>query len=204
MKNIQWLFFDVGSTLVDESLAYEQRFRDIAMQAKVPYERVYSSALTFYRQNLKGDLEAARAFGVNVPAWHGECERPYADAADCLATLYSRYHIGIIANQPPGTASRLAQYGLLPFIDLVVSSAEEGVSKPDPAIFEIALQRSGCRPEQAVMIGDRIDNDILPAKRKGMRTVWIRQGYAQYWTITREDEKPDHTVSSLTELFSLL
>ena len=54
------------------------------------------------------------------------------------------------------------------------------------------------------MIGDRIDNDILPAKRKGMRTVWIRQGYGQYWTITHEAEKPDHTVSSLTELCSLL
>ena len=204
MKDIQWLFFDVGSTLVDESLAYEQRFRDIAMQAKVPYERVYSSALTFYRQNLKGDLEAARAFGVNVPAWHSECERPYADAADCLAALHQKYHIGIIANQPLGTASRLERYGLLAFIDLVVASAEECVSKPDPAIFEIAQQRSGCRPEQAVMIGDRIDNDILPAKRMGIRTVWIRQGFGQYWNITHEDEKPDLTVNSLTELCSLL
>lgn len=204
MKDIQWLFFDVGSTLVDESLAYEQRFRDIARLANAPFEQVYHTALDFYRQNRKGDLEAARSFGVTVPAWHGECERPYADAANCLATLHSRYPIGIIANQPPGTASRLSQYGLLPFIDLVVSSAEEGVSKPDPAIFEIALQRGGCRPEQAVMIGDRIDNDILPAKRIGIHTIWIRQGFGQHWNITHEDEKPDHTVSSLTELCSLL
>ena len=60
----------------------------------------------------------------------------------------------------------------------MIASAEEGVSKPDPRIFEIALGRADCKAEHAVMIGDRIDNDVVPAKKMGMKTVWIRQGGA--------------------------
>ena len=51
MEDIKWLFFDVGSTLVDEHLAYEHRFRDIAEAAGTSFEWVYQSAMSFYRQN---------------------------------------------------------------------------------------------------------------------------------------------------------
>lgn len=90
------------------------------------------------------------------------------------------------------------------YIDLVIASAEEGVSKPDKRIFEIALKRSNCDPANAVMIGDRIDNDIVPAKMLGMRTIWIKQGFGKYWNITSEKEKADYVVNSLTEVCKLL
>jgi HAD superfamily hydrolase (TIGR01549 family) len=64
--------------------------------------------------------------------------------------------------------------GILQYIDLVIASAEEGVAKPYRRIFEIALNRANCIPEQSVMIGDRIDNDIIPAKAIGMKTIWIK------------------------------
>ena len=99
-----------------------------------------------------------------LSTWPVEYEKPYAHAASILAYLHQKYAIGIIANQLAGTTSRLEKYGLLPFSDLVIASAEEGLAKPDPRIFELALSRSGCLPEHAVMIGDRIDNDIVPAK----------------------------------------
>ena len=201
---IKWLFFDVGSTLVDEEGAYEHRLRDIAGSAGVPYALVLETALGFYRQNQRGDLETARHFGVPLPAWHTEDERPYPDAAESLAALHQRYRIGIIANQLPGTRERLEQYGLLSYIDLVVASAEEGVSKPDPQIFRIALDRAGCTPGEAVMIGDRIDNDIVPAKLLGMHTVWIRQGFGGCWRIGRQSEEPTHSVDSLSGLCRLL
>lgn len=50
------------------------------------------------------------------------------------------------------------------YIKLIVASAEEGVAKPDKRIFEIALDKANCEPQAAVMIGDRVDNDIVPAK----------------------------------------
>lgn len=198
--NAEWLFFDVGSTLMDESEAYAHRFWDIAELAGVPYDEVRQKAMAFYRENKKGDLETAKVYEVSLARWHTEDERLYPDAATCLEKLHRRYRIGIIANQSPGTAERLARHGILPYIDLVIASAEEGVSKPDRRIFEIALERSGCKVENAVMIGDRIDNDIVPAKAIGMQTVWIRQGFGRFWRITQECEKPDMTVESLTEL----
>ena len=204
MEDIKWLFFDVGSTLVDEHLAYEHRFRDIAEAAGTSFEWVYQSAMSFYRQNKKGDLETAKLLNVALTGWHTEDERLYEDAESCLKKLSTRYKIGIIANQLMGTRQRLEQHGVLPYIDLIIASAEEGGSKPDPRIFEIALQRSSCPPEQAVMIGDRMDNDILPAKSLGMRTVWIKQGFGKYWNVTKEAERPDRVVGSLTELCDIL
>ena len=203
-ENIKWLFFDVGSTLVDEHLAYEHRMREMADLANTTYSSVYETAMTFYKQNKKGDLEAAKLLGVELPKWHKEDEILYSDTTKCLEILSGRYKIGIIANQSLGTKTRLEQHGILQYIDLVIASAEEGVAKPDKRIFEIALNRSNCQPGESVMIGDRIDNDIVPAKRMGMHTIWIKQGYGQYWDITDEVEKADCTVHSLMEICNVL
>lgn len=204
MKSAEWLFFDVGSTLVDEHLAYEERMRKIAEAANTSYDYVYETALQFYKRNLKGDLETAKLLGVDLPSWNKEAETPYADTASCLEYLSGKYKIGVIANQSPGTERRLERYGIRKYIDLVVASAEEGVAKPDKRIFEIALGKSGCKANRSVMIGDRIDNDIVPAKSLGMFTVWIRQGFGQYWHIKNEAEKADYTVNSLRELCGIL
>lgn len=203
-ESVKWLFFDVGSTLIDESDAYVHRFQEIASQADIPYALVYETAVAYYKENKKGDQECANHFHTSLPKWHTESEKLYPDAASCLAVLSKKYKIGIIANQLPGTESRLAQHGILQYIDLVIASAEEGVAKPDPRIFEIALNRSGCLPEECIMIGDRIDNDVLPANEMGMHTIWIRQGFGQHWNISNKSEMPDAAVLSLTELCNIL
>ena len=87
---------------------------------------------------------------------------------------------------------------------LIISSAEEGVAKPDLKIFEIALKRSGCKAENTIMIGDRLDNDIKPAKSIGMKTIWIKQGFSKFYTIKTEKEVPDYIVNDLNELYDLL
>lgn len=203
-KEIGWLFFDVGSTIMNEQTAYEHRIRDIADAANTTYAKVYETAMAYYKLNKKGDLEAARAFGVPLPKWHKENEFLYADAMQCFETLHSKYKLGIIANQLPGTEERLNRQGILKYIDLIVASAEEGVAKPDRRIFEIALERSNCKPANTIMVGDRIDNDIVPAKQTGMHTIWIRRGIWQYWNIKEEIEQPDLVINNLTELCDLL
>ncbi len=54
------------------------------------------------------------------------------------------------------------------------------------------------------MIGDRIDNDIVPAKLLGMHTIWVKQGFGQYWNIQGEDEKPDYIVNRIEEICDVL
>ena len=204
INNIKWLFFDVGSTLVDESLAYEKRMRIAAEAANVTYEFVYENAIGFYMQNKKGDSETMKLLNVQKPKWCKDAENLYNDTEECLKNLSSRYKIGVIANQSLGTEDRLRNFGILKYIDLVVASAEEGVAKPDKRIFEIALERSKCEPAEAVMIGDRIDNDIIPAKMLGMGTIWIKQGFGKFWNITSENERADYTVNNLTEICGIL
>lgn len=203
-ENIEWVFFDVGSTIIDEHIAYEHRMKDIADLANTTYSSVYETAMGFYKQNQKGDLETAKLLGVDLTKWHKEDEVLYRDAYECLEILSSRYKIGIIANQSLGTKDRLEQHGILQYIDLVIASAEEGVAKPDKKIFEIALERGNCKPNNAVMIGDRIDNDIIPAKLLGMHTIWIKQEFGQYWNITQEVEKADCVVHSLMDICNIL
>lgn len=204
LNDKKWLFFDVGSTLVDESLVYQDRFRKIAEAANVTYEYVAETALSFYKQNKKGDAEIAKLLNVAKPRWDSGAERLYSDTERCLKQLHKYYKIGIIANQEFGTAQRMNNFGILKHFDLIVASAEEGVSKPNRMIFQTAMRKANCLPEQAVMIGDRIDNDIFPAKELGMTTVWVKQGYGQYWTFTNQSEYPDFTISCLSELCNLL
>ena len=204
MGTIKQIFFDVGSTLVDESKVYEGRMRTIAKMANASYEYVYQTAMSFYKENKKGDLETMKLLNVEKPKWRFEDEFLYSDTKECLKRLSEKYKIGVIANQSLGTEKRLEYFGILRYIDLVIASAEEGVAKPDKRIFEIALNRANCIPKQAIMIGDRIDNDIIPAKEIGMKTIWIKQWFGKHWKITNECEKADYEVDNLSEFLDII
>lgn len=204
MDKIEWIFFDVGSTLVDESKVYEERMKAVAKAANVSYEYVYQTALKFYKENKKGDLETMKLLNVKKAEWRHKDERLYHETKDCLRKLSERYHIGVIANQSLGTEKRLKAFGILEYINLVVASAEEGAAKPDKRIFKIALNRADCKPQQAVMVGDRIDNDIIPAKALGMRTIWIKQGFGKYWKKSAECEQADYEVHKLSEILEIM
>lgn len=201
---IKWLFFDIGSTLVDETEVYKRRFRKMAEAAGVSEEYICEKTLELYKQNLKGDKEVAINLSVDIPVWESEYEFLYPDTEEVLRKLHENYKIGIIANQNPGTEERLKGFGILKYIDLVVASAEEGVAKPDRRIFDIALERAGVNADETFMIGDRIDNDILPAKNIGMKTMWVQQGFGGMWKIQSDDELPNFIAYDLPEVVSIL
>lgn len=204
MNNIQWLFFDIGSTLVDESKAYEHRIRDTIKNRDISYGRFYNAMVDFAKQGLNAYNEAVHLFGLNRTPWHSGDEFLYPETISILDALSKWYKIGIIANQLPGTQERLNKMGIGKYIDLTVSSAEAGIAKPDPAIFRLALKRSNCAAENSVMIGDRLDNDIIPAKRLGMHTIWVRQGFGGMADIKKTENIADHTVKSIGEILSYL
>ena len=205
MENIKWLFFDVGSTLVDETESYNHRIRDAISGTDISFEEFNEKRIYFAEQNLKGDYEAIKFFGLTKTPWHTEDERPYPQAEPVLKRLCERgYKIGVIANQSPGTQKRLDDWGLLRYISLVAASAEEGVAKPDAEIFLRALRRAGCGAENAVMIGDRLDNDIEPAKKLVMKTIWVRQGFSIYQHPINALQTADYTVCGLSGVLEVL
>lgn len=200
-RQIEWLFFDVGSTLVDESRANEHRILDAIEGTGISYEQAYAQAVRLAKQNIAHPL---KCLGLPITPWHSEDEVVYPKAAECLARLHEKYRIGIIANQNLGTPARMEKHGLAQYLDLIIASAEEGLEKPDLKIFELALKRADCLPENAAMIGDRLDNDIIPAKRLGLKTIWIRQGFGGMGTVLTEKDAPDFCVNDLVELLELL
>ena len=199
-----WLFFDMGSTLMDETPAMEKRVRDSIEGMDITYKEFTAKMAEFREMGLREDHATFAHFGIPMAPWPKGTEIPYPDASLVLAALRHRgYRLGIIANQPLGSEARLARFGLRDFFEVICASAEEGVSKPDPEIFRRAIARAGCTPAEAVMIGDRTDNDIAPAKALGMQTVLIRQGYGGYHVVHSSEEKPNATVDNLTELMTL-
>ena len=108
--------------------------------------------------------------------------------------------LGIIANQIAGINQRLKNWGLLKYFDVVVTSAERGISKPNKFIFKKAFELAKCNPENAMMVGDRLDNDVLPAKQLGMKTVWLRMGLSVYQPIEIGKDIADWIINTLSDL----
>lgn len=205
MNSISWIFFDVGSTLIDETECYNHRIRDAIAGTDITFEQFNEKRIFFAKQNLKGDIEALKFFGLIKTPWHFEDEKHYRETEFVLKSLCEKgYSIGVIANQALGTEKRLENWGLMKYIKLVTASAEEGVAKPDSEIFLRALKRADCLPENAAMIGDRIDNDIEPANRLGMRTIWVRQGFSIYQQPINEYQVADYVVDRLQDVLGVL
>lgn len=205
-EKIRWCFFDLGSTLIDETAAWHARLQDtIAKNNRsetVPY--LMDQMKGYARNSCRPYQELTGRLNIVPTPWRTDLERLYPRAAECLASLHKRYWIGAIANQNPGTRKRLHGLGLAPYIDLLAASDEVGIAKPDPEIFLYALHQAGISAQYAVMIGDRIDNDIRPAKALGFQTIWIRQGLGGLCPPCCEAERPDGVVYSLDELETLL
>ena len=190
--------------MIDETEADERRIREMTEGTVVTPEAYREKRLECIRQGLSGDQAAIAFFGLTKTPWHSELERPYPDAAPVLAELKRRgYELGVIANQNPGTEERLAAWDLLRYFDAVAPSAELGVAKPDPAIFQWALNRAGCASGEAVMVGDRLDNDIAATKALGFHTVRLLRGLGAFHSPRSAEEEPDHTIRELSELLEL-
>ena len=198
----QWIFFDVGSTLVDEAAAYDHRVRDMISGTNITFQEFDDARIAFAGQGLDGNSAAIRHFGLTKTPWHWEDEVPYPDARSTLSALCDKgYRLGIIANQSSGTAERLESWGLRKFFDVIAASAEIGYAKPDRKIFEKAMEMAGCRAGESMMVGDRLDNDIVPAKALGMKTVWIKP---EYQRVRLGDGVADYQISRLSELLCIL
>lgn len=200
---IKWLFFDIGSTIVDESKCYAYRCNEIIAKNDINPEEFYEKVLDFAKTNSFPIKAACSYYDFEIPGWPKDLEQLYPDVGKALKILSQKYKLGIIANQSAGTQDRIDNWNIGKYFDVVAASAELGFAKPDLRIFTTALEQANCNPQNAVMIGDRLDNDVVPAKKLGMKTVWVRQAFAKYKTVCNDSEKPDFIVNSIGEITKL-
>ena len=201
---IKWIFFDVGSTLVDETEAYDHRVRDMIVGTGINFQEFDKVRIALAGQGFDGNSEAIKYFRLEKTPWRSEDEIPFSDAQSTLETLCRKgYKLGIIANQNPGLEKRLEDWGLRQYFEVIAASAEIGYAKPDKEIFESAFELAGCTAQECVMVGDRLDNDIIPAKSVGMKTVWVKNGLAKYQNTDLGKGVADHQIRSLSELLGI-
>ena len=197
---VEVLAFDVGETLVDESRMWAEHAREVGAS---PFTLMAMLGSLIERD--RDHREVWAALGTRRPT------RPvlpapsdfYPDAVECLrAARDVGLRVGIAANQPAGVVARLAELGIR--ADFLVSSGDLGVAKPAPEFFSAVARHAGVGPERIMYVGDRLDNDIRPARAAGMRTAFLRRGPWGLIQSRRHTVAADLVLDSLEQLTGLL
>lgn len=210
---IKAVVFDVGEALVDESREYgawadwlgvPRHSFSAVFGAVIALGRDYREAFQFFRPGFSLDEERARRADAGQAEWFGEGDL-YPDARPALAALREMgLWVGVAGNQTARAGDILR--GLDLPADMIATSDDWGVSKPDLEFFRALASATPCAPEEIVYVGDRIDNDLKPAKAAGLRTAFIRRGPWGYILENHPDmaTAADWKVTTLAELPGLL
>jgi HAD superfamily hydrolase (TIGR01549 family) len=243
LEQIEFIFFDVGNIFVSDdpssAFLYRKLYDYLGGERRWSPEEFFAARLAHVESG--GHLWSFIAGYVgehDLPEWRRQARAelyaqwdryspPIPGMAEAAQELARHYRLGLIANQPRQIRDVLARRGFWELFEVRAISEELGLEKPDPAIFQWALDRSGVEPARALMVGDRVDNDIAPARRLGMRTLWLSMDFdIRGWQPTdrferayaasvrrncvttrppaEPDEQPDWVAHSPQELLALL
>jgi HAD superfamily hydrolase (TIGR01509 family) len=118
-----------------------------------------------------------------------------------LRELAARFTLVLAANAGAHVKeTTLRKLNFLRFFENPEVSEEIGFAKPDLRFFQHLLAKSGAVPDSCIMIGDRLDNDIVPAKSLGMRTIWVKRGPYRILAPRTPEEIPDALVANVAAL----
>lgn len=177
----RWVVFDVGETLVDETRVWSA-WADVVGIPRLTFMAVLGAVIA------SGGAHQEVFEALGLPHWESrrdELEAAYGGFTDAdlypdvrpsMAALRNAgYRLAIFGNQP---ASRTAELTALDLpVERIAMSAEMAVAKPSPAYFARVLELlGGPDPAQVAHVGDRVDNDVLPAAAAGFRSIWLRRG----------------------------
>jgi putative hydrolase of the HAD superfamily len=184
-----------------EGIRVDQAMVDEASEAAVA--AFAPDAYAFMVEYLCGDPETAKRVGDRRRAMVAGLDvfqmRPEMPAL--LRRLASRgLKLGIVANQPAGMAERLQREGIADLFEHVGITGLTGLRKPDPRAFTAACDALAVTPAEAIMVGDRIDIDVAPAKALGMATILLRGGRHRRQKPRSLAEEPDAVVTDVLEL----
>ncbi len=180
--------FDVGETLIDETGMWE-RAADVAGVPRFTLMGVLGGLAA--RGEHHNDVW--EILGVEHPPSAWAPEDFYPDALPCLRALrQTGLLVGAAGNVPAGYEEPLREH-----VDLLGSSGLWGVEKPAPEFFERIVEESGRAASEVAYVGDRVDNDVVPALAAGMVAVHIRRGP---WGHLHEPPAGAIRIRSLSEL----
>jgi FMN phosphatase YigB (HAD superfamily) len=195
---VKAVFFDAGETLVDET----RLWATVADEVGVPHLTFFGvlGALAARGESHRRVFDVLGVAPVTGPAWD---ERDlYPDAEPCLRRLQERgLTAGVAGNTSEDGEALFERLG----VDVVGSSARWGAPKPAPAFFARLVEEAAARPAEVAYVGDRIDNDVVPAANAGLVAIHIRRGPWGYGQADWPESARAHArINSLAELPEVL
>ncbi|MGB3051087.1 MAG: HAD family hydrolase [Polyangiales bacterium] len=220
------MLFDMGGTLDGDGAHWFDRFVELferAGLADLGHERIKDA---FYyaddRANRDPDMPRLGFYpmvdryarwqlerlGLNDPGTYELLYRGFADPADALLrrhrSLLALLHesglkLGIISNFCGNIQTICDEYGYSDYLSATLDSRHVGVSKPDPAIFGLAIRELGVEAGEAVYVGDSFERDVRAAKAAGLRAVWVSDSSSTSGA-NGDAVKADHVIASLLDL----
>jgi len=174
---VDWVVFDVGGTLVDETREWAHWARHMGVRPERMMDELdlvlaqgRHHREVFTRLDPGFDMAALDAAPFRI-----EPRDFFEDALPALEALAAAgLQVAVAANQPEVTEAILLESGLP--LAFALSSARAGVAKPDRAFFAQVAAACNAEPGRIAYVGDRLDNDVLPANAAGMVSVFLPRG----------------------------
>jgi len=166
-----------------ESIPTNLSFRDtLALKFAFQFEYLTKNGILSITEDGVRALSSLLADAV-----YTDIQKNLALSRRVISELSSRYKVYIVSNYYGNLKKILEDIDILPYITEVFDSTLVGIRKPDPAIWRMALEASGCKPEEFLIVGDSMKNDILPGESLGCHTIHLNQnrpeeGYMGIWT----------------------
>lgn len=227
-RPIRWIFFDVGGTIFDDEPVYRHH-EELIFSLLNKYgcsvtEREFASAVKAARRHYlpryvnhliwiftedeklydRIGLEFEKKINRMPQGTFRKLVRVIPGVKDLLLELRQRYMLGIIGNQPAAVRRRLEDERLSNLFPVQAISAEMGMRKPDLRFYLAALSMAQCQPDEAVMVGDRLDNDVFPARALGMTSVRLKIGPHRHQPVLSPEYLPHYTCTNVKALSKLL
>jgi putative hydrolase of the HAD superfamily len=190
---IEAVLFDLDETLVDRTRSIARYMQDLYTRNHLPadgYTAFYQRFVELDRfgYGVRSEVFESLIREFTIPAtvegwledfrqnaWT-ECQC-FPDTRQVLSELRQRgYKLGIITNgSSESQRAKIRAANLAREVDVIVVSAEEGMVKPNAAIFQLAADRLQVVPGACLFIGDSPENDVLGAKAAGMQAIWVKR-----------------------------
>lgn len=227
IKDINVVLVDVDDTILDFSLCSKADIQMCLQKYGIPYSDIIFDTFELRNGKYWRDIEDGLltveelrrkrwtgifaelgieadgvAFELDFIQHLRDFSFPVEGAEDMMKYLHSKYDVRIVSNAThEQQGRRLADSGLDRYINGLFTSFDLGHVKPTREYFDACFERmQGVRPEECIIIGDSISADIRGAMEYGIHSIWFNKKGKPM----PEDIRPDFTVSSLSEVLSIL
>ena len=222
------ILFDFGGTIDTDGVHWSEKFWDYYERFKLPiekkdFERAFKfsedellsnstlSRATFYTTLLKQFTLQFKQLRLRehhdvmmkmVNVCYADVGKTIAQAKSVLQNAQEKYSLAVVSNFTGNLEIVCKEFSLDAYFRVMIDSAVVGIRKPDPAIFQLALDRMQIDAKEAYVVGDSYERDIVPAKHLGCTTIWLK---GRSWTAhPTETPAADFTIGKFEDIQSII